>query len=106
GWVRRKGGLPQAVLRTARGDKCVDGAGRRVDHRVTLWISPSIVLRSLGSSWSSTCTLSTACSTVVILATEGAPHLGQGRVGELARQVHGDLPGECDGLRPILRLEI
>ena len=42
----------------------------------------------------------------VILAAEGAAHLGQGRVGELARQVHGDLPGECDGLCPILRLEV
>jgi len=67
-WIGRvtgKWGLRLSFARAARGDNRVEIAGRHGDHRVMPWISPSTVLRSLGSSWRSVCTLSTACRTVV-----------------------------------------
>src|SRR2546427_2384058 len=47
------------------GDKRVDRVADAVDNRLMLWISPSIVLRSLGSSCKSVWILSTAWRTVV-----------------------------------------
>ena len=50
---------------TCAGDKAVDDAGPTVDQIWIPWISVSIVLRSLGSSWRSLVILSTAWRTVV-----------------------------------------
>src|SRR4030095_4152553 len=47
------------------GDKRVESPAGDVDHKLMLWIRPSIVLRSLGSSCRRVWILSTACRTVV-----------------------------------------
>jgi hypothetical protein len=42
----------------------------------------------------------------VILAAEGPADLGERGVGELPRQIHGDLTGEGHRFRPILGLQL
>src|SRR5216110_823410 len=63
--MRCKGRWPRGFRLAAPLDNAVESAVSTVDHSVMPWISPSIALRSLGSSCSKTWILSTACSTVV-----------------------------------------
>src|SRR5712692_8638923 len=71
------------------------------------WISLSMVLWSVGSSRISVWILSTAWSTVVwSLPPKARPTSARGGVGEVARQIHGDLTGKGHRLGAILGFEV
>src|SRR5438445_5328140 len=60
-----KGRKTRGAARGGLVERLVDESGTAVDHSVIPWMSPSTVLRSLGSSWRRAWILATACRTVV-----------------------------------------